>query len=403
MQCAVYKGRGFCGKQCPILSKLRVETREINNKKEFEGSSPPTIFIGSKLEYPNVNVGIMSLPEIKDNAWLYDSPNHWSQKEISSNQIIQFRQSLINSRFQAKVSDIRRETKLLSLAQEIGMASIKADVEVKLEKKPSSKISFSEDLLPIGPSAQLKKIELITNPKIPSFVEKVYFDTDLKSVEALQYLYKKGLDEHSLSQLLSIGITGLKKNRRLVPTRNSITAIDEIIAKELMKEIRKFPSINEYLVFESQYLDNHFIILMMPGNWEFENFEAWAPGSIWSSSLKNAQILEEYESFHGRTKYAEREGGGYYASRTACVEKLKNMRRQAQVVAFREIYKGYVIPLGVFVVRETAKKAYKNKPIAFSIKQEALTYINSKLRLNINEYIKKSRILQQKKLNDFAA
>jgi len=33
------------------------------DKKDFFGSSPPTIFIGSKLRYPNVNVGILSPPE----------------------------------------------------------------------------------------------------------------------------------------------------------------------------------------------------------------------------------------------------------------------------------------------------------------------------------------------------
>ena len=80
------------------------------------------------------------------------------------------------------------------------------------EKKPKPNLKFDSYVLPIGPSAQLKNIKLVSNSKIPVSVEKVYFDTDLKSGEALKYLYKKGLDEHSLTQLLSIGITGLKKN-----------------------------------------------------------------------------------------------------------------------------------------------------------------------------------------------
>ena len=185
--CARCKGRGYCGKPCRILAKLRIETRDLNSlKQEFQGSSPPTIFIGSKLVYPAVNVGIMSLPEIKENAWLYDSPSYWSQENIGSKQIINFRKSLINSRFQAKVFDIRKDNRLLRLVQEIGMASLQSDIEVKLKKKPKPKLDFDSHLLPMGPSAQLKNIKVITNPKIPLYVEKVYFDTDLKSVEALK-------------------------------------------------------------------------------------------------------------------------------------------------------------------------------------------------------------------------
>ena len=140
---------------------------------------------------------------------------------------------------------------------------------------------------------------------------------------------------------------------------------------------------------------------MMPGSWEFENFEAWAPGSMWAQNMKRTEIIDEYESFKGRKKYADKEGGGYYASRIACVEGLKRMRRQARVVVFREIYEGYVIPLGVFVVRETARSAYKKKPVKFSSKDEALKYIDSKLRLPINDYMKKSKILQRIKITDF--
>ena len=263
--CVRCKGRGYCGKKCIILEKLKIQVREIGSlKKEFEGSSPPTVFIGSKLTYPAVNVGIMSLPEKEKDAWLYDSPNYWSQEEINSKQIIKFRTSLINSRFQAKVFDIRKDNKLLKLIQEIGMTSLQSDVEIKLNKKPKPKIDFDYHILPMGPVAQLKHIRLITNSKIHQFVDKVYFDTDLKSAEAMKYLYNKGLDEHHLSQLLSIGITGLKKNRRLVSTRNSITAIDDTIGKYLLSKIRDYKIINNSALYFGGHLGNFYLILFFP-------------------------------------------------------------------------------------------------------------------------------------------
>ena len=155
------------------------------------------------------------------------------------------------------------------------------------------------------------------------------------------------------------------------------------------------------MVYESQYLDNHFLILLMPGNWEFENFEAWAPGGLWTSNLKEPQILEEYEPHKGRTGYARFQGGGYYASRLAVVEALNKMKRQARAVVFREVYEGYVVPMGVWVVRETAREAFRRPFRKFDDLNGALNYINSKLRLPIEKYIQKSKILNQKRLNEF--
>jgi len=59
-----------------------------------------------------------------------------------------------------------------------------------------------------------------------------------------------------------------------------------------------------------------------------------------------------------------------------------------------------VVPLGVWVVRETARSAYKNKK-EFSTQKEAMDYIKNRLRVPVGEYIKKSVILEQRRLGDF--
>jgi hypothetical protein len=137
----------------------------------------------------------------------------------------------------------------------------------------------------------------------------------------------------------------------------------------------------------------------MPGNWEFENFEAWAPGTVWSQGGSQPSIIPEYESYNGRTKYAL-QGGGYYASRYAAVESLDKIHKQARVVVFREIYEGYQLPLGVWVVRETALHAYDNLK-RFSTLSEALQEIQSRLRIPLATYFKMSKILSQSRLTDF--
>jgi hypothetical protein len=155
-------------------------------------------------------------------------------------------------------------------------------------------------------------------------------------------------------------------------------------------------------------MDNHFLILLMPSLFEYENFEAWLPGSIWSDVLSQRPVIvEEYEGFKGRKRYAADEGGGYYAARLAVAEALHTMRRQAGVIVFREIHPRYSVPLGVWVVRETVRDAFRNSGEKFDTKKETFKYIDSRMQakegmpLGIKDFEVLSKILRQKRLTDF--
>jgi len=253
---------------------------------------------------------------------------------------------------------------------------------------------------PMGPTGELKKFQITENIHIPRAVDKVVTD-EVKATEGASTLFGKGYDVYYLTKILSAGTMGLQKNKKMVPTRWSITAVDDMIAKNLMKDIREYPSINEFRVYSNTYLDNHFEVLVMPGSWEFENFEAWAPQTLWTLGQEKPVVQVEHEPYEGRKKYAEKEGGGYYAARLPVVEALHDMKRQARVVSFREIHEGYVMPVGVWEVRENVRRAMKNKPMKFATRDEAITHIAKKLRIDIREYIRMSTILRQRRLSDF--
>jgi len=374
-----------------LLAKINVAPK-IKKKvtKEFFGPSP-SIFVG-RIGYPDVNIGPLG---VIDNVDIADEPKKWFGMGYSK--IIEMRSLVLRSKRRENVTS---RSKFIETMQEIVMSTTPVDVELKFKKKPVYVVSFSDTTQPMGPVAPIKRLKLAGNPKIPLIVEKVAGD-EIAASKACAYLYSKNVDVYKIATIFSSGALGLKENKKLVPTRYSITAIDDIIAKELLKRVRMYRQIDKYMVYESEYLSNHFVILLIPGHWEFENFEAWAPGSFWSQNLKSTEILVEYEPFKGRSKYAELEGGGYYASRLGVVEALHRMRRQARVVVFREVYEGYMIPLGVWVVRETVRNAFKNKPMVFETQEEALKYIGKRNRIPLTEYIKRSRILKQKRIEWF--
>ena len=374
-------------KKAPIFPTLTIKTKIDKIGEEFFGPSS-SIFVG-RFGYPNVFVGPLASIEYSKEQ---DDPSKWFGK--SYQEIVDLRSLLLRSKHKQNIKD---KTRFIDETRELSLAKKPADIELTFEKKPIYRITFSSIVQPMGPSASLKEMRLAENPKISSNVEKIVGD-ELKASDASYLLYKQGMDVYKLTNILSSGAFGL--DRKLVPTRWSVTAVDDIIAKKLMSNIRNYKSINEFLLFSSDYMDNHFTILLMPGSWQFENFEAWAPGSNWCLSSA-VEVSEEYEPYSGRKDYAEKQVGGYYASRIAVCEFLEALRRQATVIVFREIGENYSIPLGVWQVRENVRNAFKKEAKKFQSKEQALDYVKTRLRLPLKEYIIRSRILQQKKLIDF--
>jgi hypothetical protein len=393
-------GRTFCPITAKANSRVRIEKQDI--KEDFNGSAPSP-FVG-RHGYPFVNVGILSLPQQRDDAWEFDSPRHWAQNNLGFKKIVDYRSSLINSRFKANV---KQQNKMLDISQEVGMASSPVDVEFNLESKPQFKLNTDSFLAPTGPNAKLKKAQITSNPKIDQKVDKVVSDTDLRSTQALNYLYNKGFDENFLSKLLSVGTLGIKNNRRLVPTRWSITATDDTLGKKRIQEVKEFSESN-YQAYFGGYLGNYFLILLLSDVWSYELFETYMPGAEFNISDK-IQYTTDHELYAGRKTYAHNCAGGYYASRLPVLDKLRQMKRQSTVLVLRFITGEYAIPLGVWCVREATRKALNNKPIEFSSKELMLTYVKhlvkKKFNYNVENLLKESVLLRnlktQSKLSQF--
>lgn len=393
--CLVCKGgRLLCGREsCPLLRKINIQSPFEGNLSTGMFGPSPSIFVGWK-SYPDVYVGPMTSMD-PERAAVLDDPSKWYGSGFDD--IIEMRSLLVRSK---KQQNVKERTDYADRSREIALSIKPVDVETTFKHKPTYRISFSSVSQPMGPTGEIKDFRIAENPRIPRRVESLASD-EITAACAATELYRKKFDVYYLTKVLSSGALGLEERKKLVPTRWSITAVDDMIAKELMKDIRSFPQLNEFLVYENTYLENHFEVLMMPGAWEFEQFEAWAPKTLWTMSLEKPVIQEEYEGFHGRTKYALKEGGGYYAGRIAVTESLHRMRRQARSIIFREIYEGYVMPVGVWEVRENVRAALRKKPRKFSSLKEALSDMGSRLRIPLDEYLNKSEILRQKKISEF--
>ncbi len=188
----------------------------------------------------------------KINSQVLDNPARWYGLDF--NDIIRMRSLLVRSK---KAQGVGEKTRLLEDMQELTLSIRATDVEMQFKSRPRYSLSFSPISQPMGPSAVLDKFRIAENSKIPQAVDSIVNDK-LKAVESSSLLYRKGFDVYYISKVLSAGILGLEKNKKLVPTRWSITSTDSILANELLKNIRTYPQINDFLVYSNTYLENHF-------------------------------------------------------------------------------------------------------------------------------------------------
>jgi hypothetical protein len=385
VSCLICKGRLFCGlKKCPLLEKARFAS-SVRVGREISGESPPNAFIGWG-GYPSVYAG----PLISVCGTPANSPA--DLYGLGFDEIIAETEGMVRGMKRAKITDPESIGEL----RDAVMSVKTVQMEAKFVRPPSFKMSFSSVNQPMGPSAEIHRMRLTSNPKIPRKVDE-FAEEKVKAREAMNELMGSGFEYYYLQKLLSAGLLGVKK--KLVPTRWSITATDRIIGDDYIRELKDYPSVNEFTVYSNTYLYNHYEILLLPGPWEFEQFEAWWAGSLWAQG--ESKVAHEYEPYGGRSKYADEEGGGYYAGRMAVAEGLVNMRKQARAIVFREIYDGYRLPVGVWQVRESVRKAFEEKPEKFATRGEALASIASRLKRPMSQFLSRSVVLRQRKLIDF--
>jgi len=372
-----------------VTDKVKFWKTVIEASKNFTGTSPPSVFVGS-YGYPKVYMGVLSPPVHQDmhTASMLDSPEKWFENKATIDEILAFRAQMIYSRFTAPIK--RPSGKFVETTQEVAMSRRPADVEVELKKQPTFSIDVTHWSKPISNPAPVQKIRLTENPKIERKVDYLVSDTDMKSQNAVRRLYDYGIPISRIQKIFSSGLLGVRFQRRLVPTRWGITAVDDIIGKSIIERVRHNQHIDEVRLFHNEYLGNHYEILLIPGAYEYELVESWNVDSPWP------QFGSDYEGNRMRKTYAKSTAGAFYSGRLAVGEYLEKIKRQAIVLIVREVRPEYYAPLGIWQLRETVRDAFDKPFERFEKMSDAIDKICSRMTIG-RKWIAKSELLRNLK------
>ncbi|ABM81052.1 Nre family DNA repair protein [Hyperthermus butylicus] len=378
-RCKGYKK--LCGlPYCPILERFRQQvlaSSRITGSREVEGDSPPSIVVG-EAGYPTVPI-LYNLPpeEHGEKARLHDAPLDWARQRLPLRTIISYRSSLVSG-----VKRVQATTPWKLYEEEISVAAVSTkpvQSRALLEKPPIPSLRFDGVLAPQGPAAPARKVIVESNPTLHPKLEKLIWD-DARSDEAVYELYRSGVDVYTIVRAFSLGLLGRVRSRRLVPTRWSITAVDQIISTRLLHRVRTYDTLGRVEVYHAHYLGNYITVILFPGSYEAELIEVWHPLTPWTQAASQPVVYRVTESMS--LKLSEMDGG-YMAMRLPVAEQLHARRRQAKAIIVREITRDYYAPVGNWHLRETTRQALVHGLVAtFDTLDEAIRYVSEKLLLS---------------------
>src|SRR3990172_13225905 len=284
--------------RCLILVKydFMKRTEPLIDTTELDGSSPPGVFVG-RFGYPKVFVGPL-IPPVHGDTELLDTPEAWIGRTLD--EIVGFRSQLVRGMRQVHVLDVEGGGKVVDLTRELALSTAATDVEAEFARRPRGRLVLDEDVQPFGPSAPIDRFDL-GSYRVDPKLDRAYSDTDLKAKPAVLDLYRDSVPVSKIQRAFSVGAFGLEKNRRFVPTRWSITAVDDTIGKDLRERVKAHPLINEVRVHEAVGFDDRFLVVLLPRPWRYELIEAWYPNTLWNPLGREIVMFGDHEGYEGRS------------------------------------------------------------------------------------------------------
>ena len=387
-------------KKSSNFSSLEIRERIQNNWQEYlskygnlftsdsiNGSSPPSVFVGS-YGYPKVGVGPM-LPPVHGDTTLLDNPEQWIGKSLE--EIVNFRLSLV--RGIQKLSVENTEGRFIENLHEVAMSSRPIDSDLQFHKTTFPVTTIDGENPPFGPIGDIKSAKF-SSGRTEKSIERVYYDHDLKAQDAVLTLYNNGIEISKIQKCFSVGMLGMK--RKLVPTKWSITATDDIISKSLVSEILEFDLIDSCRVFSHDHLGNMFSVILFPHRWIFEMLEAWHDGN-------NIGFGFDSEDARG-IGHPPAIAGAYFAAKLGVAEYLTEKKVQAAVLVLREIKSEYAVPVGVWQIREAIRTAMKKEPYIAENFDDGTNFASNRMSVSKSEWLSRGiflKMLRQKSISEF--
>ncbi len=144
------------------------------------------------------------------------------------------------------------------------------------------------------------------------------------------YLYRRGFDVYDINTILSAGALGQASDRSLVPTRWSITAVDDTVGQYVRGTLRTRHHRQAGVVVQRVH-GKPLRVMLAPGRWEFELVEMKAPRSVWNPRPEDRLLhVQRSRGLRGTDRLRRGDCGSVLRVTTRCPRTPAGADKQAK-------------------------------------------------------------------------
>ena len=350
------------------------------NNRQLTAFSPPGIVVEAA-KYPVLMASVLASTEPSEFLSIFDHPEAWNG--LDRDAILAMRKNL--HRFTIPIDARAMEPEdIIDVFQTIALSVSPVAIEVETSDLPLKRLSPLGGQLPASPSANIKSIEILSEPEI-SRVAKRIIEQDIPAAEAAWKLldYEYTLDQ--VARLMSVGLLGKLDNRRFVPTRGAYKAvIDGFVSRSLIEMIEKSMS-TSYRLGISELFGENFTILSQPGE----------PRVDYVRLERTNDGLEHGVSIQGNKNQTTDAKTSVFSdhARFSGFSDLIQRKESAHLTIFHFSRNSNNSIFGPWIVRAGVRAALEADQVELDTKENALMVLKSLLTPDISVWARDSPIL----------
>ncbi|MGY5872936.1 MAG: hypothetical protein RTV72_11865 [Candidatus Thorarchaeota archaeon] len=343
--------------------------------------SPPGLVVEAA-KYPVLMAGVLASTEPSEFLSIYDHPESWGGLDREA--ILAMRKRLYRFTFPINARAMEPRN-IVDCLQTIALSVSPVAIEVETSSLPSKRLSPLGGQLPASPCANIKSIDIVSEPEI-SRVAKRITEQDIPSSEAAWKLldYEYTLDQ--VARLMSVGLLGRIDNRRLVPTRGAYKAvIDGYVSRSLI-ELTEKPFASSYRLSMSELFGDNFTVFAQPGEpqVDYVRIERTADGLDHGVSIQGVKNLKTDSKTSVFSDHA----------RFSAFSDLVKRKESAHLTIFHFSRNNSNGILGPWLVRAGVKEALESNQVELDTKENALMVLKSFLAPDISVWTQDNPLLE---------
>ena len=154
-------------------------------------------------------------------------------------------------------------TSIIQTIQEIALSVRPIALRVEGESLLPHRLHLRNGQLPSSRDVLIKSIEILSEPEISKVAERIT-EQDISAAEGIWRLldYDYSLDQ--VVRLMSIGLLGRIKTRRILPTRSAYKATINAFIDRAVMELVESPKISSFEIYSSTLFGDRFVVLLHP-------------------------------------------------------------------------------------------------------------------------------------------